>query len=84
MSLLSGVLQGSHVTPVIPKRGPAIVKLPNGHFFDLWYDRQTRLWVLQLKDADGNQIGPAYGGGAEYTHAREDAVDTIIQHFEAL
>jgi len=22
---------------------------------DLWYDRHTRCWVAQLKDADGNQ-----------------------------
>lgn len=29
---------------------------------DLWYDRYTRSWVAQLKDAEGNQVGDA-----EYT-----------------
>lgn len=30
---------------------------------DQWYDRHTRSWVIQLKDAEGNQIGEAdYSG----------------------
>lgn len=29
---------------------------------DVWYDRITRLWVAQLKDKDGNQLGNAEYG----------------------
>jgi len=61
----------------IPSRGPAIVPLKDGRWFDLWYDRNYKLWTLQLKDAEGNQIGPGYGGGAETFYNRLDAVDDI-------
>lgn len=26
---------------------------------DRWYDRQTRSWVIQLLDPEGNQVGEA-------------------------
>lgn len=26
---------------------------------DIWYDRSIRIWVLQWKDSEGNQIGDA-------------------------
>ena len=26
---------------------------------DAWYDRHTRLWCIQLKNKDGDQIGDA-------------------------
>lgn len=32
---------------------------------DIWYDRKTRSWVRQEKDAQGNQIGQA-----SYSHFR--------------
>lgn len=38
---------------------------------DMWYDRQTRSWVVQKKDAEGNQIGDAY-----YTGSKSDAQKT--------
>ncbi len=34
-----------------------------------WYDRATRSWVVQRKDAAGNQIGDAY-----YAGVKSDAV----------
>jgi hypothetical protein len=61
-------------------RGPALVELANGTFFDLWYDRQTKCWVLILRNEAGDQIGPSHGGAAEYVHERSQAVDTIIEH----
>jgi hypothetical protein len=34
-------------------------------FVDTWYDRGTRSWVTQVKDAEGNQIADAlYAGNA--------------------
>ena len=31
-------------------------------FIDMWYDKYTRLWVIQKKDKNGNQIGEAFYG----------------------
>lgn len=61
-------------------RGPALVEMTNGTFFDLWYDRGTKCWVLILRDGEGNQIGPSHGGAAEYVHNRNEAIDTIIEY----
>lgn len=72
---LSGAELGVRVK--MPRRGPVKWDLPSGGCLDLWYDRETRLWVLQQKDVAGNQVGPAYGGGAEYQHRREDLVDQM-------
>lgn len=33
-----------------------------------WYDRETRCWVCQLLDAEGNQLGSAI-----YVHAKSEA-----------
>lgn len=70
----------------IPKRGPAVVKLDNGETLDLWYDRNCRMWVLQQKDAEGNQIGPNRFTGqfegnceASYNHDRESAVREMME-----
>lgn len=27
--------------------------------YDIWYDRSVRSWTTLVKDADGNQVGPA-------------------------
>lgn len=35
---------------------------------DIWYERRTRSWVVQLKDAEGNQIGES-----SYVHSRREA-----------
>jgi hypothetical protein len=61
----------------IAKRGPVVVKLASGGTLDLWYDRAQRLWILQQKDAEGNQTGPGYGGEASYSADRQDAVNEM-------
>ena len=35
---------------------------------DVWYDRYTRSWVVQLKDVSGNQIGTA-----DYVYTKREA-----------
>ena len=30
-----------------------------GVLYDVWYDRGAGSWVVQVKDADGNQVGSA-------------------------
>lgn len=67
----------------IAKRGPVLVKLDNGNQLDLWYDPNIRLWTLQLKDAEGNQIGPGHDGTAAHHHSREDAVAELEELAEA-
>jgi hypothetical protein len=57
------------MTNSIPKRGPVVVKLSNGSL-DLWYNRDIRFWILQQKDAEGNQITDE----ASYHHNRDEAV----------
>lgn len=61
----------------IRSRGPVLVTLKNGNQLDLWYDRNIRLWTLQVKDPAGNQIGPGSKGEAEHYYHRQDAVDDI-------
>ena len=63
----------------IRKRGSVDVKLKSGKAAALWYDRCIRLWVLQLLDSEGNQIGPGVESGAEYFHDREDAGEALKQ-----
>ena len=35
---------------------------------DVWYDRYSRSWVVQEKDADDNQVGDAI-----YVHTKREA-----------
>ena len=35
---------------------------------DMWYDRHTRSWIVQLKDRYGNQIGDA-----TYVYSKREA-----------
>lgn len=35
---------------------------------DTWYDRHTRLWVIQMLNKDGYQIGDA-----EYVYGKQEA-----------
>jgi hypothetical protein len=46
----------------------------NGHVVESWYDRKARIYITQVKDTDGNQIGDAEMDGAkssrDYSHAR--------------
>lgn len=44
---------------------------------DSWYDRHTRSWVIQKKDAEGNQIG-----AADYAGTKADR-DAYIRDAEA-
>jgi surface antigen len=78
LDVLTSILYNTSMNS-IPKRGPAVVKLSSGETLDLWYDRGCRSWVLQQKDVEGNQIGPAYGNGASYCYNREDAVHEMEQ-----
>lgn len=32
---------------------------------DRWYDRQSRSWVVQRLDIEGNQVGDAYYSGTK-------------------
>lgn len=36
---------------------------------DRWYDRRTRSWVVQAKDAAGNQVGEAV-----YVYSKREAL----------
>lgn len=51
-------------------------QLDNGITVDTWYDRQSRNWVTQTFDADGNQIADA-----EYSGDRKSAQ---IDHQQAI
>jgi hypothetical protein len=35
----------------------------NGNTVDTWYDRLTRSWITQTKDAESNQVGEAQYAG---------------------
>lgn len=35
----------------------------DSHRIETWWDATTRLWVTQIKDAEGNQIGSALFAG---------------------
>ncbi|NDC24747.1 MAG: hypothetical protein EBZ49_11575 [Proteobacteria bacterium] len=61
----------------IPKKGSFSYKLNDSTSFDVWYNRDVRMWVVQLKDEQGNNIGPNFDGTAEYVHARESAVAIV-------
>lgn len=63
-------------TNKIPSRGPFALALGNGTI-EVWYDAQTRNWVVQQKDGEGNQIGPGYEGTAVYVYSRSEAVDEV-------
>ena len=47
------------------------------HHVDMWYDRGTRSWVIQLKSKDDFQIGDAdyIGNGKEAALARKDFIE---------
>ena len=66
----------------IPRSGPFDLTTKTGLTVSVWYNREIRLWTLQLKDTEGNQIGPAYGGEAEYSHSRPEAVASAISYLD--
>lgn len=43
------------------------IKCANGNTVDAWYLKPSRSWVVQLKDAAGNQIGNAEYSGNKTT-----------------
>ena len=51
------------------------------HTVETWYDRRSRLWITQLKDAEGNQIdGASFSGnkaGAEINHQAKVALADV-------
>ena len=46
--------------------------LSNGYTVDTWWDRQSRNWITQILDSEGNQQGEALFSGtrkdAEHDH----------------
>jgi len=49
------------------------IKCANGNTVDAWYHRPSRSWVVQLKDAEGNQIGNAEYSGNKVTRDHDIA-----------
>ena len=47
------------------------------HHVDMWYDRNTKSWVIQLKNKDNYQIGDAeyVGGGKEIALTSKDDLE---------
>lgn len=43
---------------------------------DTWYDRTSRNWITQIKDAEGNQVGSALFAG--------NRSSAIINHSDAV
>jgi len=43
------------------------IKCKNGNVVESWYDRATKYYVTQTKDASGNQIGDAEFAGCKQT-----------------
>ena len=54
-----------------------VIECKNGTKVDVWYNRSIRLWTIQHKDKDGNQIGDA-----EYESTRPRAY-TAAKFIEA-
>lgn len=47
---------------------------------ETWYDKKTRCWVTQVRDARGNQIGDAfYDGNRASRDASISEVDRFIE-----
>lgn len=44
------------------------------HHVDMWYDRHSRNWIVQLKDVYDNQIREA-----EYSHKKETALKNKLE-----
>jgi len=41
-----------------PRKNELNTKVDGG-FVETWYDKEIRSWVTQIKDAEGNQVGPS-------------------------
>ncbi|MDF2588193.1 MAG: hypothetical protein K0S41_2034 [Anaerocolumna sp.] len=46
------------------------------HHVDIWYDRHSRNWVVQLMDKYGNQIT----SGANYVYSKPEALNIKKQY----
>jgi len=60
--------KGNSVQSDAPTRNPDLNTKVEGGLVETWYDKPTRSWVSQIKDANGNQIG-----SAEYTGSGRDS-----------
>lgn len=60
---------GGNVAPYLKDVFEHIEKLPVSH--EKWYDRQNKSWVIQSKDAQGNQVGDAAFVGTAEEATRE-------------
>jgi len=49
------------------------IKCKNGNSVVTWYDRQSRSWITQIIDPDGNQIGEA-----DYSGRREGSNSAVV------
>ena len=45
---------------------------PKPEYLDIWYDKYTTSWVVQLKDIEGNQIG-----NCDYVYTKKEAKSFI-------
>jgi hypothetical protein len=45
-----------------------VFPLANGNTVEFWYSRSVRSWVVQVKDAEGNQVGDAH-----YVYSKQEA-----------
>lgn len=48
-----------------------LTTFPNQYTIFTWYDRQSRNWITQYRDSEGNQIG-----NAEFSGNKKDANET--------
>lgn len=46
---------------------------------DVWYDRHTRLWVIQRKNKKGHQVGDA-----DFEHYKEDALKLKAKYMKRI
>lgn len=54
--------------------------LSNGYTIYTWYDRQSRNWITQYRDAEGNQIGNAlFSGNTKDANTTHKEMATIAQ-----
>lgn len=54
--------------------------LSNGYTIYTWYDRQSRNWITQYRDAEGNQIGNAeFSGNRTNANTLHKEMTTLAQ-----
>lgn len=64
--------KGNSVQSDAPVRKKDLDTEIEGGKVETWYDKPTRSWVTQVKDADGNQVGEA-----EYTGSGKESAKKV-------